>query len=179
MALIAIVDDQITNRRIYSRLAASLVPGADVQSFADPIKALEWTKENLPDIVISDFQMGTMNGASFTAAFRAQKGCEDVPVIIVTAYEDKSFRYRALDAGATDFITSPGGCARIWHASQESAASQTAPARFAKARHANAAEAGEEHPPRRLGTTPERGNAAPGDRYGSRPDQRDGRRFQL
>ena len=107
MALIAIVDDQITNRRIYSRLAASLVPGADVQSFADPIKALEWTKENIPDIVISDFQMGTMNGASFTAAFRAQEGCEDVPVIIVTAYEDKSFRYRALDAGATDFITSP------------------------------------------------------------------------
>ncbi|MBT3925434.1 MAG: PAS domain S-box protein [Rhodospirillaceae bacterium] len=107
MALIAIVDDQITNRRIYSRLAASLVPGADVQSFADPIKALEWSKGNIPDIVISDFQMGTMNGASFTAAFRAQTGCEDVPVIIVTAFEDKSFRYRALDAGATDFITSP------------------------------------------------------------------------
>ncbi len=107
MALIAIVDDQITNRRIYSRLAASLVPGADVQSFADPIKALEWSKENIPDIVISDFQMGTMNGASFTAAFRAQAGCEDVPVIIVTAFEDKSFRYRALDAGATDFIHSP------------------------------------------------------------------------
>lgn len=41
MALIAIVDDQITNRRIYSRLAAPLVPGADVQSFADPIKSLE------------------------------------------------------------------------------------------------------------------------------------------
>jgi len=30
-----------------------------------------------------------------------------VPVIIVTAFEDKSYRYRALDAGATDFITSP------------------------------------------------------------------------
>ncbi len=107
MPLIAIIDDQITNRRIYSKLAASIVPDADVQSFADPIKALEWSRDNIPDIVISDFKMGTMNGAAFTAAFRAQKGCEDVPVIIVTAYEDKSFRYRALDAGATDFIISP------------------------------------------------------------------------
>lgn len=107
MPLIAIIDDQITNRRIYSRLAASVVPDSDVESFADPIKALEWSKENIPDIVISDFKMGIMNGAAFTAAFRAQKGCEDVPVIIVTAFEDKSFRYRALDAGATDFITSP------------------------------------------------------------------------
>ena len=41
MPLIAIIDDQITNRRIYSRLAASVVPDAEVQSFADPIKALE------------------------------------------------------------------------------------------------------------------------------------------
>ncbi len=57
--------------------------------------------------MISDFKMGTMNGAAYTAAFRAQPGCEDVPVIIVTAYEDKTFRYQALDAGATDFITSP------------------------------------------------------------------------
>ena len=107
MTLIAIIDDQITNRRIYSRLAASIVPDAEVQSFADPIKALEWCKDNIPDIVISDFKMGTMDGAAFTAAFRTQKDCADVPVIIVTAFEDKSFRYRALDAGATDFITSP------------------------------------------------------------------------
>jgi len=107
MSLIAIIDDQITNRRIYSRLAASIVPDAEVQSFADPIKALEWCKDNIPDIVISYFKMGTMNGAAFTAAFRAQKDYADVPVIIVTAFEDKSYRYRALDAGATDFITSP------------------------------------------------------------------------
>ncbi|MDP6474119.1 MAG: response regulator [Alphaproteobacteria bacterium] len=107
MSLIVIIDDQITNRRIYSRLAASLVADAEVKSFADPIKALEWSKDNIPDIVISDFKMGTMNGAAYTAAFRAQPGCEDVPVIIVTAYEDKTFRYQALDAGATDFITSP------------------------------------------------------------------------
>jgi PAS domain S-box-containing protein len=107
MPLIAIIDDQITNRRIYAKLAASIMPGAEIESFADPIKALEWSKERIPDIVISDFKMGTMNGAAFTAAFRAQPGCADVPVIIVTAFEDKSYRYRALDAGATDFITSP------------------------------------------------------------------------
>ncbi|MBT6442786.1 MAG: PAS domain-containing protein, partial [Alphaproteobacteria bacterium] len=33
--------------------------------------------------------------------------CRDVPVIVVTAYEDKSYRYSAFDAGATDFLTSP------------------------------------------------------------------------
>ena len=41
MSLIATIDDQITNRRVYARLAASIVPDANVESFADPIKALE------------------------------------------------------------------------------------------------------------------------------------------
>ena len=107
MPLIATIDDQITNRLIYSRLAVSIVPDAEVQSFADPIKAFKLSKKNISDIVISDFKMGTMKGAAFTAAFRAQKDCTDVPVVIVTAFEDKSFRYWALDAGATDFITNP------------------------------------------------------------------------
>ncbi len=33
--------------------------------------------------------------------------CVDVPVIVVIAYEDKGFRYNALNAGATDFLLSP------------------------------------------------------------------------
>ena len=33
--------------------------------------------------------------------------CSDVPVIVVTAYEDKGFRYEALNSGATDFLLSP------------------------------------------------------------------------
>ena len=34
MSLIATIDDQITNRRIYARLAASIVPGATPEGCA-------------------------------------------------------------------------------------------------------------------------------------------------
>lgn len=78
-----------------------------VHTFADPRDAIAWATENTPDLVVTDYKMPGMDGAEFTRQFRAQPLCYDVPVIVVTIYEDRSFRYRALDAGATDFLISP------------------------------------------------------------------------
>ncbi|MDH3739077.1 MAG: PAS domain S-box protein [Alphaproteobacteria bacterium] len=78
-----------------------------MHSFADPCEALEWATENTPDLVVTDYNMPGMDGAEFTRQFRAQPLCFGVPVIVVTIYEERTFRYRALDAGATDFLISP------------------------------------------------------------------------
>ena len=104
---ILILDDRNTNRRILARLAASVEPGIGVQGFAQPERALEHCRVAPPDLVFTDFNMPGMNGAEFIAAFRGLPGCIDVPVIVVTAYEDRDHRYRALEAGATDFLSSP------------------------------------------------------------------------
>src|SRR5262249_5578696 len=48
-----------------------------------------------------------MNGAEFIRRFREHPLCQDVPLIVVTAYEDRGFRYEALNAGATDYLLSP------------------------------------------------------------------------
>ena len=47
----------MTNRRILSRLAASLEADALVKSFGNPLKALEWVKANTPDLVVTDFKI--------------------------------------------------------------------------------------------------------------------------
>lgn len=107
MAVIVVIDDRVTNRKILARLAASLEQGALVKSFADPAEALAWAKNNTPDLVITDFKMPGMDGAAFTRRFRTQPLCADVPVMVVTVFEDREFRYRALEAGATDFLLSP------------------------------------------------------------------------
>jgi response regulator RpfG family c-di-GMP phosphodiesterase len=51
--------------------------------------------------------MPNLDGAEFVESMRRLPTCVDVPVIVVTAYEDKGFRYNALNAGATDFLLSP------------------------------------------------------------------------
>ncbi|MFC7474717.1 response regulator [Dankookia sp. GCM10030260] len=111
MAMILILDDRATNRSIFARLASVIEDNVSVEVFGDPFDALEWLEGNRVDLVITDFKMPGMDGAEFTRRFRALPGGSPggvpTPVLVVTAHDDRSFRVRALDAGATDFLQSP------------------------------------------------------------------------
>jgi two-component system, cell cycle sensor histidine kinase PleC len=104
---VAIVDDRATNLKILERLAKTLVEGVDVKIFDRPQKALEIFSASPPDLVITDFNMPELDGAEFIRRFRSAPSCADVPVIVITSYEDRELRYQALEAGATDFLLSP------------------------------------------------------------------------
>jgi len=107
MPNVVVIDDRVTNRNILTRLAASVEEGIHVRAFASPQAALEWLPGAEPDLVITDFKMPGMDGADFIRAFRALPGVSDVPVVVVTVYEDRNYCYQALEAGATDFLLSP------------------------------------------------------------------------
>jgi PAS domain S-box-containing protein len=107
MPQIIVIDDRVTNRALLARLSAALAADAAVRDFADPAAALVWCAENTPDLVVTDFKMPGMNGAEFIRRFREDPRHRDVPLIVVTAYEDREFRYEALAAGATDYLLSP------------------------------------------------------------------------
>lgn len=107
MSRIVIIDDRSTNRNIFSKLAASIEPEVTVQTFGDPLDALAWLAGNRPDLVITDYKMPSMDGAEFIRRFRGIPGAEEIPVIVITVYEERTFRLRALESGATDFLHSP------------------------------------------------------------------------
>jgi len=107
MPLVLIVDDQLTNRAIFSKLAASIESGVAVEAFGDPAVALDWARDHTPDLVVTDYKMPQMDGAEFVRRFRELPGAAEVPVIVLTIYEERSFRLQALEAGATDFLQSP------------------------------------------------------------------------
>lgn len=107
MNMIYVIDDRATNRKVLKRLALAAEAGAEIKTFADPRDAIEDAARQAPDLVVTDFEMPHMNGAEFTRHFRAMPMCYDVPVIVVTAYENKQSRYAALEVGATDFMLSP------------------------------------------------------------------------
>src|SRR5664279_4173229 len=107
MVQIVILDDRETNRKIFSKLAASIEPGVTVRSFGDPPELLAWLEHNTPDLIVTDFKMPSMDGAEFIRRFRAQPNSGEIPVIVITVYEEREFRLRALEAGATDFLNSP------------------------------------------------------------------------
>jgi signal transduction histidine kinase len=101
------VDDQRTNLAVLERLARGLSPDLEVRSFTRGMDALTAFESDPPDLVVTDFIMPGMNGAMFIRTLRTMPQCADIPVIVITAYEDKTLRYEALDAGATDYLISP------------------------------------------------------------------------
>jgi len=103
---VVIVDDRATNLKILERLAQSL-DQVDVRLFDHPQRALDDATRSPPDLVLTDFNMPDLDGETFIRRFREIVACADVPVIVVTAYEDRDLRYKALEAGATDFLLSP------------------------------------------------------------------------
>jgi diguanylate cyclase (GGDEF)-like protein/PAS domain S-box-containing protein len=107
MSTIVIVDDQPINRAIYSKIASSIESVARIETFADPREALNSLGSLAPDILITDYNMPGLDGAAFIARVRAEPTTADIPIVVITVYEDKSYRLRALDAGASDFLLSP------------------------------------------------------------------------
>jgi two-component system response regulator RpfG len=107
MTTIVIIDDQMTSRQILVQLVRSMEEDLDIQSFADPVEALNWTTNNQVDLILTDYKMPEMNGIEFIRKFRRDPACEHIPIIMVTAIEDRSVRYDALEVGATDFLMKP------------------------------------------------------------------------
>ncbi|MCX7685106.1 MAG: response regulator, partial [Acetobacteraceae bacterium] len=107
MPSILILDDRVTNQRILGRLAASVEPGAEVHTFGDPLQALAWVERHGADLIITDFKMPHLDGAEFTRRIRQIPTAADVPVVVVTVYDDRQLRLLALEAGATDFLLAP------------------------------------------------------------------------
>jgi diguanylate cyclase (GGDEF)-like protein/PAS domain S-box-containing protein len=107
MSTIVIVDDQPINRAIYTKLASSVENVARTETFADPREALKSLVRLAPDLIITDYKMPGLDGAAFIARVRADPATTDIPIIVITVFEEKSYRFRALDAGATDFLLSP------------------------------------------------------------------------
>ena len=107
MTSVLIVDDQATNRLLLSKLASSIANDVQVAAFEDPTGALAECDRSAPDLIITDYKMPSMSGAEFIGRLRAIGPCQDIPVMVLTAYDERPLRMAALEAGATDFLLSP------------------------------------------------------------------------
>ena len=106
MNRIAIVDDSDINLTLLSALVRRL-GDCEPLLFQESPKGLSWCAENVPDLIIVDYMMPEIDGIEFISRLRQTVGREDVPVLMITANDDKEVRYEALQKGATDFLIKP------------------------------------------------------------------------
>jgi len=102
-----VVDDQSTGRAILEQVVRSLDERVQVEGFGRPVDAVVWATRHIADLVVIDYMMPEMNGIELAKRLRALPGYEHVPIMMVTAHDDRKVRYDALDAGVTDFLIKP------------------------------------------------------------------------
>jgi two-component system, response regulator RpfG len=102
-----IVDDQATSRVIMEGIAKTIDDNIEVISFDNAAAALKESESNEPDLILTDYQMPNMDGVEFIEKIRKNSNFKDIPIVIITALEDKNALYKALEAGATDFLVKP------------------------------------------------------------------------
>jgi putative two-component system response regulator len=105
MSRVLLVDDNEINLGIY-RTALRRLPEAECVTFTSSREALDWVHGSEVHVVVVDYDMPAPDGLEFIRLFRANDA-EDVPVVMVTASEDRAIRRSALELGATDFLNKP------------------------------------------------------------------------
>ena len=102
-----IVDDQETARIALEEMIGGIDPGISTALFANGLEALGWLEQHEADLIITDHRMPGMTGVQFTRELRKSRRLQHVPVMVVTAADDRAVRYAALEAGAVDFLAKP------------------------------------------------------------------------
>ncbi len=102
---VLIVDDVARNRE--TLLALLDLPAYRLIEAADGPQALRLAAENPPDVILLDVMMPGMDGFEVCRRLRADPRLAEIPVLLITALDDRSSRLAGLEAGADDFIAKP------------------------------------------------------------------------
>ena len=104
-ARILVVDDQPANIQIVGTVLGGL--GHEIIPAADGATALKRVALRPPDLILLDLLMPGMGGCEVCLQLKTNPDWRDIPVIFLSAADDKDLIVRALDAGGVDYITKP------------------------------------------------------------------------
>ncbi|MBX3010359.1 MAG: response regulator [Caldilineaceae bacterium] len=104
-SIILIVDDTETGREILEALLQS--PVYQLAFACNGPEALEKAEELTPDLLLLDVMMPGMDGFEVCRRLRANPRLANIPIILVTALDDRQSRLQGIEAGADDFVTKP------------------------------------------------------------------------
>jgi PAS domain S-box-containing protein len=103
-ALVLVADD---NADMRGYLKSLLEPRWRVQVAADGEQALELTRQELPDIVITDVMMPKLDGFGLLRRLRSDDVTRHIPIVMLSARAGDESRAEGLEAGADDYLVKP------------------------------------------------------------------------
>ncbi|MCC7070830.1 MAG: response regulator [Deltaproteobacteria bacterium] len=108
--LALVVEDNPHTQRI---LAMTLQPAYAVATAANGEEGLAKAAELRPDVILTDVRMPVMDGEAMVHQLRAHAELAEVPILVLTASDDRAVMVRLLDAGVEDVLRKPFELAEV------------------------------------------------------------------
>jgi putative two-component system response regulator len=102
---ILVVDDDQQNRKILEALLRTF--DYEVLKASSGEETLSLIQRTQVDLILLDVMMPGMDGFEVCRRLKAAESTRLIPIILVTALEDKESRIKGIQSGADDFITKP------------------------------------------------------------------------
>jgi DNA-binding NtrC family response regulator len=98
-----IVDDEAPIREVLSTFLEDI--GYETHALADGESAINWLREEKPDLILLDVRMPGMSGLDVLK--NSRQLYPEMPVIMISGYADEDLAREALQEGAYDFFLKP------------------------------------------------------------------------
>jgi putative two-component system response regulator len=104
-SIILIVDDDPSSRQTLESILDE--QGYHLEIAENGFQALEKAHQLLPDVILLDVMMPDMDGFEVCQRIRNDPTLAEIPIIMLTALDDRKSMLDGLEAGADDYITKP------------------------------------------------------------------------
>src|SRR5256885_7241408 len=102
---VLVVDDIAANRELVRGRLEDL--GYDVREARDGIEALDAVAADEPDLILLDIDMPRLDGIAVCEQLKAHPLRRLIPIVILTASNDRDTKLRGIAAGADDYLSKP------------------------------------------------------------------------
>ncbi len=102
---ILVVDDTLASLKLLADILTT--EGYQVHPADSGELALASVAASLPELILLDIRMPGMDGFEVLQRLKAQQQSRDIPVILLTAFDDMEHRVEGFKLGAVDFISKP------------------------------------------------------------------------
>ena len=103
-SILVVEDSQVDRLRLVKLLDAA---GYNVRTAANGLEAIAQVQHQPPALILMDVNMPQMDGFAATRALRGGAQTKDIPVVLVTAKDQKADKAWGQMLGAKGYITKP------------------------------------------------------------------------